>query len=62
MYKSLDVKAVGITDLLADGPLYTWSNNRRVEYVAKKLDMILVYKCWLQSFEKVSVVFNSRLL
>lgn len=30
------VEDIGVTDIHADGSLYTWSNNRRVGYVAKK--------------------------
>lgn len=41
LYKSFEamliVKDIGATDLHADGPLYTWSNNRRVGYVGKKV-------------------------
>lgn len=36
------IEDINVTDLHADGPLFTWSNNRQVGFVALKLDRFLV--------------------
>lgn len=44
---------------MAAGPLFTRRNNRRVGYIAKKLDKIMVNEYWLQGFEDVGASFHS---
>lgn len=52
------VEEVGITDLYSEGPSFTWNNNRRTGFVAKKLDRFLMNDLWLQQFDNVGAAFK----
>lgn len=46
-----------LLDMHHDGPIYTWTKKRTVGFVAKKLDIILVNTCWVQSFPDLIAEF-----
>jgi len=53
------VNHCSITDLAYHGPLFTWSNKRENDLIAKKLDRVLVNDVWLQSFPRSYSVFEA---
>lgn len=48
-----------LSDLAAQGPLYTWCNRRDTDLISKKLDRILVNDQWNQSFPHSYTVFEA---
>ncbi|GKV19260.1 hypothetical protein SLEP1_g29545 [Rubroshorea leprosula] len=49
--------SLGLTDLLAFGPLLTWTNKREVGLIARKLDRLMVNSKWLEIFPNTRAEF-----
>ena len=53
------VNYCSITDLAYHGTVFTWSNKRENDVIAKKLDRVLVNDVWLQSYPQAYSVFEA---
>jgi len=53
------VNYCSLTDMAHHGPLYTWSNKREHDLIAKKLDRVMVNDVWTQSFPQSYSVFEA---
>ncbi|XVE49274.1 hypothetical protein DITRI_Ditri01bG0069900 [Diplodiscus trichospermus] len=48
---------IAVLDHVTSGPTFTWSNKQQGNYIAKKLDRVLINEVWLSNFPNSKVEF-----
>ncbi|XVE50103.1 hypothetical protein DITRI_Ditri01bG0134600 [Diplodiscus trichospermus] len=44
------MEQLAVFDHISSGPIFTWSNNQEENFIAKKLDRVLINEAWLYQF------------